>query len=309
MNRIHIVKQGITELDVDCIVNAANEGLWAGGGVCGAIFKEAGYDKLERACKEIGHCDTGSAVITPGFELKAKYIIHAVGPRWNGGKSNEASLLRECYISSILIAKENECKSIGFPLISSGIYGYPKREAWEVALKAVDASLDQCDIEVYFAVLDDAMLELGNQVYESLFGNSDEEVLKSIDREKLWKCIETLCRIRKIEWTPSRVTGKTEDGKDIMTFPFPNYPPELMEVFEILEPDYHYGDSMKNWPEGLLATDMTASQVKTMLTCINRGERFCDGNIAAEIENGRLLKLMLRLDDLLEQKNRTAGQY
>ena len=81
MSTIEIRKTSITDLDTDVIVNAANEGLWAGGGVCGAIFKKAGYDQLQEACSKIGHCDTGSAVITPGFHLKAKYIIHAVGPR------------------------------------------------------------------------------------------------------------------------------------------------------------------------------------------------------------------------------------
>jgi O-acetyl-ADP-ribose deacetylase (regulator of RNase III) len=168
VTNIHIVKKGITKLDVDCVVNAANEGLWAGGGVCGAIFREASYDKLEEACREIGHCDTGSAVITPGFDLKAKYIIHAVGPRWQGGNEDEDWLLRKCYMTAMLLAKDNGCKSIGFPLISSGIFGYPKREAWEVALRAVDDT--QLDMEVYFAVLDDGMLELGNQVYKDLLG-------------------------------------------------------------------------------------------------------------------------------------------
>ena len=86
MRTIAIRKTGITALDTDAIVNAANEGLWAGGGVCGAIFKAAGYDRLQAACNQIGHCDTGSAVLTPGFDLKAKYIIHAVGPRWTDGK-------------------------------------------------------------------------------------------------------------------------------------------------------------------------------------------------------------------------------
>ena len=90
MSSIEIRKISITDLDTDAIVNAANEGLWAGGGVCGAIFSAAGYDRLQEACNRIGHCDTGSAVITPGFNLKAKYIIHAVGPRWHGGGQGEA---------------------------------------------------------------------------------------------------------------------------------------------------------------------------------------------------------------------------
>lgn len=299
MGRIHIVKKGVTKLDVDCVVNAANEGLLPGGGVCGAIFKEAGYDKLEKACSEIGHCDTGDAVITSGFNLKAKYIVHAVGPRWGGGKNNEASLLYSCYQKAILLAEENGCESIGFPLISSGIFGYPKKEAWEVALKAVEESTYQSDMEVYFAVLDDEMLKLGQQVYDFLFGNSDDAILKSVDRSKLHKCIEDLCRIRKIEWSPSKVQGKTEDGKDILTLPYPIYPPEIFEVFELLKPDYQYTDNIKKFPDGLLATDMTVDQIRTMLTYIERGERFCDGSIAAEVENGRLLKILLRLDDLL----------
>lgn len=308
MGRIYIVKKGVTKLDVDCVVNAANEGLLPGGGVCGAIFKKAGYDKLEKACGEMGHCDTGDAVITSGFNLKAKYIVHAVGPRWGGGKNNEASLLYSCYQKAILLAEENGCESIGFPLISSGIFGYPKKEAWEVALKAVDESTYQGDMEVYFAVLDDEMLKLGQQVYDSLFGNSDNAILKSIDRSKLHKCIEDLCRIRKIEWTPSKVQGKTEDGKEILTLPYPIYPPEIFEVFELMKPDYQYTDNIKKFPDGLLASDMTAGQIRTMLTYIDRGERFCDGNIAAEVDNCRLLKLLLRLDDLLEQEEKQKAK-
>lgn len=171
MNWIHIVKQGITTLNVECVVNAANEGLWAGGGVCGAIFKEAGYEKLERACQEIGYCNTGSAVITPGFDLKAKYIIHAVGPQWKDGNHNEERLLHNCYQAAMQLAQEKGCKTIGFPVISSGIFGYPKKEAWEVALFAVSSF--PSDMDVYFAVIDDAMYELGRQAYMSLFDNPD----------------------------------------------------------------------------------------------------------------------------------------
>ena len=130
MGNISIVKKGITRLETDAIVNAANEGLWAGGGVCGAIFAEAGYEELQDACDKIGHCDTGKAVITPGFKLPAKYIIHAVGPVWNGGSHNEPELLYGAYKESLLRAKENDCHSIGFPLISAGIFGYPKDKAW-----------------------------------------------------------------------------------------------------------------------------------------------------------------------------------
>lgn len=173
MGRIDIVKRGITKMDVDCIVNAANERLLPGGGVCGAIFKDAGFEQLERACRAIGHCDTGSAVITPGFNLKAKHIIHAVGPVWNGGKSGESKLLYNCYRASITLAEDNGCQSIAFPIISSGIYGYPKKEAWEIAIKAADESDSQMNI--YFAVLDDAMLALGREAFRDVFNTFNQE--------------------------------------------------------------------------------------------------------------------------------------
>ena len=166
MSTIAIRKISITALDTDAIVNAANDGLWAGGGVCGAIFKAAGYDQLQEACSKFGHCDTGSAVITPGFNLKAKYIIHAVGPRWKDGKHKEPELLYGAYYKSLELAVANHCRSIGFPLISAGIFGYPVQSAWYEALKACSDYLDQhqhVSIDIVFAVLNDEILETGHK--------------------------------------------------------------------------------------------------------------------------------------------------
>lgn len=154
---IKIVNRGITDVKADCIVNAANEGLWQGSGVCGAIFKAAGAAELTKACDRIGHCNTGSAVITPAFNLDAKYIIHAVGPVWEGGSNGEAELLRGAYATSLGLAKEKGCKSIVFPLISAGIFGYPKEDAWRIAL-------DVCkgyDMDTYFAVPDVNIARIG----------------------------------------------------------------------------------------------------------------------------------------------------
>ena len=112
MSSIDIQLTDITKLDTDIIVNAANAGLQDGGGVCGAIFSAAGYAELQAACDEYGHCDTGYAVITPGFRLKAKYVVHAVGPIWQGGTQNEPKLLYSCYRESLRLARKHHCHSL-----------------------------------------------------------------------------------------------------------------------------------------------------------------------------------------------------
>lgn len=164
MSTIDIKLADITKLQVDAVVNAANSRLAAGGGVCGAIFAAAGYEKLRAACDAIGGCPAGSAVITPGFGLSAKNIIHAVGPVWNGGDSGEEKALYDCYQAALRLAVENECRTVAFPLISSGIYGYPKREAWRVALKSVRDFQTENDIDVIFAVIDESAKEFGERL-------------------------------------------------------------------------------------------------------------------------------------------------
>ena len=166
MRTIEIRKISITALDTDAIVNAANEELWAGGGVCGAIFRAAGHRQLQEACSRIGHCDTGSAVITPGFNLKARYLIHAVGPRWRDGQHKEPEQLYGAYSKALELAAVHNCQSIGFPLISAGIFGYPVPEAWRQALAACGDFLDRHrdrSLAIVFAVLDDAILKAGRK--------------------------------------------------------------------------------------------------------------------------------------------------
>ena len=165
--KIQVKQIDITELDSDAIVNAANSQLKEGGGVCGAIFRKAGPEKLQKSCDEIGGCETGSAAITPGFNLKAKYVIHAVGPVWHGGDANEAELLSGAYTKSLKLAKENDCHSIAFPLISSGIYGYPKKQAWKIAIQSCRDFLDDnpdWDIKIIFAVISDESRHLGESI-------------------------------------------------------------------------------------------------------------------------------------------------
>ena len=136
-----IVRSDIACLDVDAVVNAANEGLIAGGGVCGAIFSAAGYGQLRAACRKIAPCPTGGAMVTRGFDLPARWIIHAVGPRWIDGHHGEEGLLRRAYRSALDQAARLQVASVAFPLISAGIYGYPPAAALDVACEEIELSL------------------------------------------------------------------------------------------------------------------------------------------------------------------------
>ena len=133
---IHLIQGDITELEIDCIVNAANEKLEPGGGVCGSIHKAAGPD-LAKECLKIGHCGIGEARITQAYNLHAKHVIHTVGPIWHGGKEFEDQYLFNCYKKTLLLATHHQIQTIAFPNVSTGIYGYPKEAAAKIAIATV----------------------------------------------------------------------------------------------------------------------------------------------------------------------------
>jgi O-acetyl-ADP-ribose deacetylase (regulator of RNase III) len=175
---LEIIRNDITNMPVDAIVNAANSRLKQGGGVCGAIFAAAGADKLQAECDRIGYCAVGSAVITNGYDLPAKYVIHTVGPVWQGGSNNEEVLLSSCYTNALNLALERGLSSIAFPLISSGIFGYPKDQALKVAISAIGSFLFEHDMMVYLVIYDREAYKLSDKLFKSIEAYIDDNYVE-----------------------------------------------------------------------------------------------------------------------------------
>ena len=179
-----ILRNDITMMSVDAIVNAANTDLLMGGGVCGAIFNAAGAEQLQVACNKLAPIKTGEAVMTPGFNLLAKHVIHTVGPIYSQWSEQESrKLLHSAYTNALRLATENGCESIAFPLISSGIYGHPKSEALKVATEAIRAFLKGQDLEVYLVVFDKSALSVSEELLGEVASYIDDHYvdLKSYD--------------------------------------------------------------------------------------------------------------------------------
>lgn len=175
---LHIVRNDITKMKVDAIVNAANPSLLGGGGVDGCIHRAAG-PALLRECRQLNGCPTGSAKLTGAGRLPCKYVIHAVGPVWRGGGQGERELLSSCYRTALTIARDRGCESLAFPLISSGIYGYPKDQALAVATETIAAFLEDSDMTVYLVIFDQAAYRIGSALYADITAYIDQHYVEA----------------------------------------------------------------------------------------------------------------------------------
>ena len=175
---LKIVRHDITRMNVDAIVTSGNTSLRPGSGVCGTIFRAAGIERLQKECQAIGGCSVGHAVVTKGYDLPAKYIVHTVGPTWQGGHAHEAELLADCYTHSLTLAMKSACTSIAFPLISSGIFGYPKEEALEVAIAAIGRFLREFDMTVYLVVYDRESYVLSKKLHVDIQSYIDDHYIE-----------------------------------------------------------------------------------------------------------------------------------
>ncbi|OZS78329.1 RNase III inhibitor [Tetzosporium hominis] len=178
----YIIRDDVTNLKVDAIVNAANTELREGGGVCGAIFEKAGREKLAKACELVSPIETGQAVVTPAFDLPAAFVIHTAGPRWQGGSQGEVELLKASYRNSLKLAEQHQLNRVAFPLISSGIYGFPKELAFQIARDTIEDFIETSELTVYLVLFDRQAVKISEDLKLDIERFIDEQAVHHIEK-------------------------------------------------------------------------------------------------------------------------------
>ena len=281
---LEIIRNDITKLSVDAIVNAANSTLLGGGGVDGCIHRAAGKELLKE-CRTLGGCKTGDAKITGAYKLPCKFVIHTVGPIWQGGNSNEEELLKSCYKKSLELAKENECQSVAFPLISAGVYGYPKPQALKVAISTISDFLFENEMTVYIVLFDKSTCQIGKKIFPDLEEYIDDHYVEEramlrrsamegfpcqasmpfIECDKCSAPSELDSMIDKIDESFSQMLLRKIDEKgltDVQCYKKANIDRKL---FSKIRSDMHYKPSKQTTIAFAISLELTLEETKDLL--------------------------------------------